>query len=545
MCWATPAPERYSKALEIAAAEPDGDGLLVILTPQDMTDPTGTAEAIQRHAKIRGKPVLASWMGGAAVQAGIDVLNRAGIPTFPYPDTAARAFQYMWQRTYNLRGLYETPVVVPDETGTSSALADQIIAAARTEHRTLLNEVDSKRLLSAYGIPTVRTEIASDAESALRFAEAIGYPVVLKVFSNTITHKTDVGGVQLNLAGAPAVRQAFDAIQNTFVQRAPGVPFEGVTVQPMIRDPDAYEMILGSSIDPQFGPVILFGAGGQLVEIFRDRALGLPPLNTTLALRMMEQTKIFRALQGVRGRRPADLTKLTDLLVRFSRLILDQPWIREIDINPLLVSSERIVALDARIMLFDPDTAESQLPRPAIRPYPLQYSGPWTLRDGQAVFIRPIRPDDEPLIVRFHRTLSERSVHLRYFHAIKLSQRVSHDRLIRICFADYDRELPLVAERTDPATSEREILGVARLSKLPGSRTAEFSLLISDQWQGQGLGTELLRRLIQIARDEHLRCVTASILSDNIEMRRMCEDLGFTVGARCDDGTIGVELQVQ
>lgn len=538
-------PQRYAQAMEIAATEPDSDGLLVILTPQDMTDPTGTAEAIQRHAKIPGKPVLACWMGGPAVQSGIDLLNCAGIPTFPYPDTAARAFQYMWRRTYSLRGLYETPAIVPDELQTSPALAAQGIATARSAHRALLNEYESKALLAAYGIPAVRTEVAEDAQAAVRLAEAIGFPVVLKVFSNTIAHKTDVGGVRLNLADAPAVRRAFDAIREAFLTRASGVRFEGVTVQPMVRDPDAYEIILGSSIDPQFGPVILFGAGGQLVEVFRDRALAFPPLNTTLARRLMEQTKIFRALRGVRGREPADLTALADLLVRFSRLILEQRWIKEIDINPLLVSAERVLALDARVVLFDPQTPEDQLPRPAIRPYPIQYASPWTLRNGDEVLIRPIRPDDEPLIVKFHQTLSARSVHLRYFHAMKFSQRVSHERLSRICFADYDRELPLVVERTDPATSGKEILGVGRLSKTPGNATGEFSLLISDAWQGQGIGTELLQRLVQIARDEHLRCITASVLSDNIEMQRICQELGFKIGPRNEDGTVGVELRLK
>lgn len=537
-------PQRYADVLEIVAAEPESDGLLVILTPQDMTNPAGTARAIQLYAKVPGKPVLACWMGGPAVQAGIDLLNQAGIPTFSFPDTAARAFQYMWRRTYSLRALYETPVRVSEETKTSAALAEQVIATVRNSGRTLLNEFESKALLTAYEIPTVRTEIATDAEAAVLLAQGIGFPVVLKVFSNTVTHKTDVGGVKLNLADAPAVREAFVAIREAFLARAPGVSFEGVTVQPMVGDPDAYELILGSSIDPQFGPVILFGAGGQLVEVFRDRALGFPPLNTTLARRLMEQTKIVRALQGVRGRKPVDLPALADLLVRFSRLILEHRWIKEIDINPLLVSAQRVLALDARIVLSDPETPEDQLPRPAIRPYPVQYAWPWKMRNGDAVLIRPIRPDDEPMIAKFHRTLSERSVHLRYFCAMKFRQRVSHERLSRICFADYDRELPLVVERSDSATSEREILGVGRLSKLPGRSVGEFSLLISDAWQGQGLGTELLRRLVQIARDEHLRSLTASVLYDNIEMKRICDELGFDLGSRRDDGTVRAELRL-
>lgn len=538
-------PDRYARAIEVVAHAPNSDGLLVILTPQDMTDPTRTAEALRPYGKISGKPVLASWMGGAGVQAGLDALNRAGIPTFPFPDTAARAFHYMWRYSYNLRALYETPALTKDEDGLRPEAAGAIVAAARSAGRTLLNEQESKRLLAAYGIPTVATEIAADADAAVRAANAIGYPVVLKIFSSTITHKTDVGGVRLNLATDHSVRDAFEAIRHEIAARAGGAPFEGVTVQPMVRDPDAYEIILGSSIDPQFGPVLLFGAGGQLVEVFHDFALGLPPLNTTLARRMMEQTKIFRALRGVRGRAPADVAALAHVLVRFSQLVVEQRWVKEIDVNPMLVSSERIVALDARVMVFPLDTTEEQLPRLAIRPYPTQYVTTWTMRDGKPATIRPIRPEDEPMMVRFHQTLSDRSIHLRFFHAIKLSHRVAHERLVRICFSDYDRELPLIAERFDLLRKEGEILGIARLSKLPNGIDAEFALLISDLWQRQGLGAEMLRQLVHLAREEKVRRLSAWILPDNFEMQRLCQKVGFHLDPNATDGTVRAELQIE
>ena len=537
-------PERYAKALEVAARDPGGDGLLVILTPQDMTDPTRTAEALQPFSKIRGKPLLASWMGGPGVQAGIDALNQAAIPTFSYPDTAARAFHYMWRYTYNLRSLYETPALPKNTTDIDSATAESIIATALENRRTLMSEAESKQILFAYGIPTVTTTIAPDVDAALRAAQSTGYPVVLKLFSSKITHKSDVGGVRLNLSSPEQVRQAFQQIRNALAERAPGTAFEGVTVQRMVRDPDAFEIIIGSSIDAQFGPVLLFGAGGILVELNRDRALGLPPLNTTLAMRMMEQTTIFRAFKGIRGRKPVDLGALSEILVRFSRLVTEQPRIQEIDVNPLLVSGSEIVALDARVLLFPHDMPEDRLPRPAIRSYPSHYQWRVTMRNGQHVLIRPIRPEDENLLVQFHERLSERSVHDRYFHAVKLKQRIAHDRLIRICFADYDRELALVAEHADAATGECHILGVARLSRLRDGSSGEFALLIADQWQHQGLGTQMLGRLIQVARNEHFQRLTARILVENYEMRCLCHKLGFQFASNFEDGLLRAELKL-
>ena len=272
---------------------------------------------------------------------------------------------------------------------------------------------------------------------------------MLKLYSETITHKTDVGGVQLNLKDEADVRKAFNDIKTAVTEKKGAQHFQGVTVQQMIKLADGYEIILGSSIDPQFGPVLLFGMGGQLVEVFKDNSLALPPLNTTLARRMMERTKIYNALKGVRGRKPVDLAALEKLMVGFSQLVAEQRWIKEIDINPLFASGDDLVALDARVILHDPKTTEEQLPKLAIRPYPTQYVGAWKMKDGKKVTIRPIRPEDEPLMVKFHEGLSERSVYLRYFSPLKLQQRVAHSRLIRICFNDYDREIALVAEHKD------------------------------------------------------------------------------------------------
>src|SRR5690242_3834966 len=378
-------PERYAKALEIAAKDPNSDGMLVILTPQAMTDPTRIAETLKPLARLEGKPLIASWMGGVDVAAGEEILNRANIPTFPYPDTAARAFNYMWQYSYNLKGLYETPAV-PEDSGDwtpDRKLVTDILNRVRGEKREILTEFESKQILAAYGIPVAKTMVARDAAAAVAAANELGYPVVLKLFSETITHKTDVGGVQLNLNNAAAVEKAFAEIQASVAEKAGAQHFQGVTVQPMVKLKDAYELIIGSSLDMQFGPVLLFGSGGQLVEIFKDRALSLPPLNTTLARRMMEQTRIYKALKGVRGRKPVDLPALEELLVRFSELVVENPWIKELDINPLLASPDRLLALDARVVLHDLDKKDEDLPHSAIRPYPAQYGSMWKMKDGE------------------------------------------------------------------------------------------------------------------------------------------------------------------
>ena len=536
--------EIYAKTLEIAGRDKNSDGLLVILTPQAMTDATATAERLKAFGKVEGKPVLASWMGGNDVAAGEAILNRADIPTYAYPDTAARVFTSMWRYSDNLRALYQTPGTAAelDDLVTGRVKADALIQSVRKAGRTILTEFESKELLAAYGIPIVITKIARTEEEAVKLAGEIGYPSVLKLFSETITHKTDVGGVQLNLKNAADVKKAFNDIKHSVTEKAGAQHFQGVTVQQMIKLTDSYELILGSSIDPQFGPVLLFGLGGQLVEVFKDRALGLPPLNATLARRMMEQTRIFKALEGVRGRKAVDLVALEQLMVRFSFVVAEQRWIKEIDINPLMASPDRLIALDARVILHDPTTTEEQLPKLSIRPYPTSYVTPWQFADSTAVTLRPIRPEDEPMMVKFHETLTERSVYFRYFHQLNLIERVAHDRLIRICFNDYDREIALVADRRDPATGNHEILGVGRLSKIHGTENCEFAVVVSDQYQKRGLGTQLVKLLIDVARNEKLKVISADVLPENHEMRRICEKLGFELKRPANDQLVKARL---
>lgn len=534
---------RYEQAARLVTTDPNADGLLVVFTPQAMSAPTATAEAIGRAGQRAGKPVLASWMGGASVEAGRAALTEAGIPALPYPDVAARLFGYMWQYSYNLQGIYETPVAVEDNAPSlkRETAAELIDTVSHTE-RTLLTEAESKRLLGAYGLPVLDTYEATSADTAVQRAEQLGYPVVLKLLSHTITHKRAAGGVKLNLANAQAVRDAYHEIEQA-MRHGPGIThFQGVSVQRMVAG-SGLELILGSSIDAKFGPVLLFGTGGRLVEVMRDQALALPPLTTTLARRMMEQTRIYTALRGIGGQGDYNLDQLEKLLVRFSQLVIDQPRIAEIDINPLLATAEGYLALDARIVLHEPVDDPGMLPRPAIRPYPSQYVSQWTLPRGVTVTVRPIRPEDEPGIARFHELLSEDTVHQRFFHAMGLSVRAAHERLRRQCFNDYDREIALVVEH--PADDgERRIMAVGRLTRQPGTREAEFALLVADAYQGQGVGSELLRRLVHVAATEGWSRVRGQILPSNRPMQRLCEKAGFTLWMDEREGVVQAVLDL-
>jgi acetyltransferase len=514
--------KRYGLAADILSKDPTTDGLLVILSPQAMTDPAAVAQQIAPYANS-GRPVIASWMGGGGVLAGKELLAKAGIPEYEYPDAAAAAFQTMWKYSTNLKALYEVPDSCGPGLSDAGIRGNALIESVRAKGRMLLTELEAKQLFSIYDIPVVETAFAGSTGEAIAIADRIGYPVVLKLHSETITHKTEVDGVQLNLADASAVQAAFQRIRES-VSRVNGPEhFQGVTVQPMIPS-KGYELILGCSVDPQFGPVLLFGGGGQLVEIYKDHAIGLPPLNTTLARLLMKRTRIYRALTGIRGRKPVDLDALDRLLVRLGDLVVDQPAIKELDINPLFASPDGMLALDGRVALY-PQNAAAR-PKPAIRPYPSQYVQPWT-GGGAAVLIRPIRPEDEPLIARFHAQLSQETVYQRYFEFLSLDRRVTHDRLVRICFNDYDRQIALVVEAGEGEA--RQIVAIARLTKTLAANEGELAFLIADTYQGHGLGTELGRRLIEIARNEQLDRLFVEFLQGNAVMLNLARDLGFVL----------------
>jgi acetyltransferase len=530
-------PERYEQAVTICAKDPNVQGILILLAPQAVTNPTETARRLARFAKIEGKPILASWMGGADVRAGRAVLGDAGIATFDSPEAAIKAFLNLVQYRRNQELLYELPAALPEDWQPDQKRAQTLIDDVRQANRTLLTEFEAKELLRCYGIPTATTINARTADEAVVAAIQLGYPVVLKLWSEAITHKTDAGGVVLNLADAVAVRGAFAQIQDNVRRYAEQHQlkmnaFVGVTVQPMIRT-KGYELIVGSSVDAQFGPTILFGAGGVLVEVFQDRALGLPPLNRTLARRLIERTQIYKALQGIRGERPVPLDQLETLLVRFSYLLCDFLDIQEIDINPLLASPEGLVALDARVLLGASKT------RLAIEPYPNQHTTTWRIPDGTEIVVRAIRPEDEPLIEEHHRSLSEQSIRMRFFSMVKT---LSRDSLIRLCHLDYAREMALVAVRKN-AEGKPEIIGVSRYYMNPQTRSAEFAVIVRDAHHGEGLGQHLMERLIAVARERGVRQLVGAVLPDNSRMLALANDLGFRV-AEFDRDAVRVVLDL-
>ncbi|SDM35343.1 acetyltransferase [Catalinimonas alkaloidigena] len=545
-------PTHYAQAVDTVLNDPQVDGLLAILTPQESARPEAIAAALQRTLAHVKKPVLTCWMGGAYVEKANEQLSQAGIPTFNYPETAVRAFNYLWRYAYNLRGIYETPRPATQLLTTPAAdpapprelelfhrarqVGDTLLNAARDTAQTVLPEVEAKQLLAAYGIPVVEAFRARTEDDAVQQAERLGFPVVLKVDSTQIVHKAEAGGVLLSVPDADSVRLAYRRIERTVSERVRPEAFEGVLVQKMYYY-RGLEIILGSSVDDGFGPVLLFGNGGRVAEVYDDKALALPPLNTTLARRLMEQTRIFRALRD--RFTPEVVEQLEQVGVLFSQLVVDHPRIREVDVNPLAVSSRGVMVLDAHIELHPWSVPDDALPRPVIRPYPTQYEQAVTLTDGTALLIRPIRPEDEPQMVKFHQTLSDQTIYLRFFFRFAYEQRVSHDRMARLCFADYDRELTLVAEY--PAANR--IVGAGQLFKTRQEDEAEFALLLSDDFQRRGLGSTLLRTLVAIGKREGFHTLRADIMTENTGMQQLARKVGFQVRFDADEGVMKATLQ--
>ncbi len=514
--------ERYKVAVKACLDDPGVQGLLVLLTPQAMTDPSATARQLAAFAGQANKPLLACWLGGAGVREGRDILGRAGIPTFDSPEAAIKAFLHMVQYRRNQELLYERPEAIPDNGQPRPEVVRALIDKARQEGRTILNEAEAKEALIAYGLPVLPSIACRSMEAAVQAAQQVGFPAVLKLLSSTITHKSDVGGVELNLLDEAAVCAAYDTIRGKVGRAAGQEAFEGVTVQPMIKD-KGLELIVGSSTDAQFGPVILFGAGGVMVEVMKDSSLGLPPLNRTLARRLIERTQIYKALQGVRGQAPVDVGVLETLLVRFSQLVCDfVEEIQEIDLNPVLATPQRVLALDGRVLLTPAKQPAEKRPRLAIHPYPNQYTAPSTLKDGTRVTVRAIRPEDEGLIIALHARHSEHTIRMRFFSMVKT---LSRDSLIRLCHLDYDREMALIAVR-ETATGP-EALGVSRYYLTPETGEAEFALVVGDAHQRQGLGRHLLARLIEVAKERGVKKLAGQVLRENAPMLALTASLGF------------------
>jgi len=514
-------PERYRQTVEVCISASEINALLIILTPQTMTDPTAVAASLIQLLKNKYSSFFAVWMGGVDVAKGRDILNRAGIPTYETPERAIRAFMYMYSYKHNLQLLQEIPSRLPHPLRFDQTGAYNIIENVLKQGNHLLTEVESKALLAAYGIPINQTEIASSPEEAVHLAQNIGYPVVMKIHSRDITHKSDAHGVQLNLHDEKDVKEAFQRIEANAHKYDPEAKLLGMTVQPMLKRPD-YELIIGSKKDNDFGPVILFGMGGIMTEILKDQAIALPPLNRLLARRLIESTRVYKLLKGYRNRPPANLEIIEEILIRLSQLVTDFSEITELDINPLILFQDKAYAADARVLI-----KPSKIPSPlhlVISPYPNQYESTWTMRDGTDIFIRPIKPEDAQLLVDLFHSLSRESIYFRFFSPLRS---LSHEMLVRFTQIDYYRDVALVA--IDEASERERMLGVSRLMSDPDGKEAEFAVVVGDSWQGKGLGAKLLEHIISIAKERGIRHLWGLVLAANTTMLSLARQLGFTI----------------
>ena len=526
-------PERLGSAVGALLGDPGVDAVLAILTPQAMTDPTAAAAATAAAGEGRHKPLLAAWMGGPSVAEGVRALEEAGVPAYNYPEQAVDAFMHLVAYARNLETLHETPRSLPVSFALDRGRVKDLMATILSEGSEVLSEASSKALLDAYEIPVTKPLPAASAEDAVAAAERLGYPVVLKVRSPDVTHKTDVGGVAVGVETPEEVAAAYERILGSVAARQPDAHVRGVTVQPMIATP-GYELLVGARKDPSFGAVILVGAGGVAAEVMGDRTLGLPPLNERLARRMLESLRIWPLLRGHRGRPAVDLDSLLEVLVRFSHLVADYPEIEEVEINPLLASSEGTVALDARAVI---DQALVARPPPpfshlAIRPYPEEYTRHITTESGLHATLRPIQPEDEPLWHEMLSACSLESIHMRFRGLVKHT----HEMATRFCFIDYDRELAIVAEVEEDG--QRKLAGVGRLVADPDHHDAEYAVLVADPWQGMGLSDVLTDYCLEIANQWGVAQVYAETTPDNSRMIAVLRAHGFEVKSKQEEGLV-------
>ena len=515
-------PESYGKALRICLRDPGVDGVLVIFGRMYMENDAEMAGLLVSIAKEAPKPVIAAWLERNRSDKGWQILTENGIPTYGTPEGAVRTYLYMHNYKRNLQILHETPSELPVDEAPPKNHLKSLIRRVLREGGTMLTEEDSRKFLTNYGIPLVKTYTARTVEEAIGYAEAIGYPVVLKISSPDIIFRQDVGGVVMGITTPPGLKREYARLIDRARERHPGAAIHGVTVQKMIEVID-YELILGAKKDPDYGAAILFGMGGIGVEIFRDFAVGLPPLNQALARTLMEGTKVYRMLRGYRGKAPADLRQLEQLIVSFSNLIVDFPEILAMDMNPIAISGGKAVALDARIIL-DRDAIPHNGPYPhlVITPYPMRYVAHWRLADGTDVLLRPVKPEDEPLEHEMFTSLSEATLRERFYQSIKT---ITHEMHVRFCNIDYDREMTVVAEIREK--EKRRIIGMGSFMIEPDGRRCEFSVLVHDDYQGRGLAAKLLDLLIGIADEKGLEEFYGYIEPTNRKMANLTAKLGM------------------
>jgi acetyltransferase len=518
--------EAYRRTVDACLRDEGVDGVLVILTPQAMTHPSAIARGIveiNQVASFMKKPVLAAWMGESDVWEGREILENGKVPNYRYPESAVDVFVRMYKYARNLQLLYETVPGIPRDFDRKSEQAREIIYQALEKDRMTLTENEAKRLMGCYDIPVSRNKVTTTAGEAVEFANEIGYPVVMKVVSPDIGHKTEVGGVQLDLQDEQAVRDAFKSIKENVTRERPDARIEGVLVEQMIEKP--FELLIGANKDPIFGPVIVFGRGGTAVEVYKDTQMGLPPLNMALARQIIHDTQIYPLLKGYRNMPGVNLEELEFTLVKFAYLVMDFPEIKEIDINPFVADEKGGIVLDAHIVL--ERVEEEKKARPyqhlSIRPYPGRYIREVTLKDGTKVTLRPIRPEDEPLMEKMLDYISTSSLYYRFFGYVP---KVTHEWMSRFTHIDYDREIAIVAI-IENEHGEEEMAGVVRIIEDAWGESAEYAILVADKWQGKGLGNILMDYIMQIARERRIGKIVASVLPTNAGMIHMFEKRGF------------------
>jgi acetyltransferase len=523
-------PERYAGALTALAGDQGVDAVLVLNCPTGVADRLAAARAVVETKPSRVRvPVLTSWLGDTASAEARALFAAHKLPTYEAPEEAVRAFMHAVSYRRNQDLLMQTPPSATHVVPRDRSAAARVVAGVLAQDRTVLTEPEAKAVLKAYAIPVVETQVAAGPQEAGELATSIGFPVALKVLSPDITHKSDIGGVHLDLRSAEAVVSAAQAILATARERAPGARLTGFTVQPMVSRPGAHELIAGIGADAVFGPIMLFGHGGSAVEVIGDRAIALPPLNLVLAREMIGRTRVARLLGGYRDRPAADLEAIAATLVKLSQLCVDFKEVTDLDINPLLADAQGVLALDARVVV----SRERRRPRLAIRPYPSELEHAITARSGRRFHLRPIRPEDEPQIIAMLSQCSMEDIRLRFFAPMK---EVSHAFATRLTQIDYDREMALVA--TDPSTDLPDILGVARLVADPDNEKAEYAVMVRSDLKGQGLGFQLMTEILDYARARGIKRVFGDVLRENRAMLAMAAELGFTIVPDPDDALV-------
>lgn len=532
-------PKRISKTAQIVSKDKNVDAILIIVTPQAMTSPTATAQEIVKLGQETSKLILAAWVGGQSMSEGIGILNNAGIPAYRTPEQAIRSFMTLVQYASNLQTLYETPRDIPFEFAYDREQVRVEFLKKIKDSGPLLSENLSKQLLQAYGIPASMPELAKTAEQAIEIANEIGYPVVMKIQSPDISHKSDIGGVILNIGNEQMVSTSFEKITSAVKANMPDANVEGITVQAMISSKQAVEMILGIKRDHIFGTVMMTGMGGTSAELFNDRSLGFPPLNERLARLMLEKLKIYPMLNGYRGTKPKNVERLIEIIIRLSYLAADYPEIEELDINPLLVTDDNIIALDARIVVNTNEGAKTHdsYSHLALHPYPEKYVQKRKLGDTE-ILLRPIKPEDEPLWLDFLKGCSKESIYSRFRYFFYWN---THEVATRYCYIDYNRELAIVAQIKEG--NDSKIIGIGRLIADPDHETVEYAILITDEWQNKELGSMLTDYCMEIAKKWKLKKLVAQTSTDNHRMIKMFEKRGFKIEKQ-DDSTVDVSKEL-